>query len=464
MVKLKINGMEVSVDPGATVLEAAQQIGVEIPTLCWRKDLPPATSCMLCVVKNVKTGQLLPSCSAPAVDGLEVETDCEEVLEARRDILNLLLSEHVGDCEAPCRRICPASLDIPSMLRKIGDGDTEAAAWIAKRDLAIPAILGYVCPAPCEKGCRRAQIDSSITIRELHRDVGRARCPSEPRTAGTAVPTFEFPMSGKRVAVIGSGPAGLSSAWKLRQLGHACTIFDGAAEAGGALLELPEEKLPRAVLVAEIESLKAAGIEFVLGTASPETTGFDAVVEPEEHKLAVKAVANGKAAAEKIDGEFQSLEPAQRFDSKIGKLRESEAQQFLANCPQAATDEMQKEAARCLHCDCRKPVSCKLRKYAEQYGAKQSFYEAVERKHIELIGHAGEVVFEPGKCIKCGLCVQITKRAGEELGLTFVGRGFNTKVKVPFNESLEDGLKKVARECVEACPTGALAFRDADEK
>jgi len=477
MPDLKINGIEVSVDAGTTVLEAAQQVEVEIPTLCWLKELKPVTSCMLCVVKNVQTGQLLPSCSTPAVDGLEVETDCEEVHEARRDIMNLLLSEHVGDCEAPCRRICPAHLDIPLMLRKISEGDTEAAARIAKRDLAIPATLGYVCPAPCEKGCRRAQIDSSITIREMHRQAAE----------GFQTLEYEFPMSGpegsgsplrseKKVAVLGSGPAGLSSAWKLRQLGYVCTVFDAAAEAGGVLLELPEEKLPRAVLVAEIESLKAAGIEFKLA-AVPNESDFDAVIEPEEHKLTVKAVANGKAAAEKVDREFQSLEPAQRFDSKIGKLRESEAEQFLNNCPdvsQAARlpDDGEsrraggdtEEAARCLHCDCRKPVSCKLRKYAEEYGAKQNFYEAMERKHIELIGHDGDVVFEPGKCIKCGLCVRITKRAGEELGLTFVGRGFHTQVKVPFDESLEDGLQKAARECVEACPTGALAFRDADEK
>ena len=70
------------------------------------------------------------------------------------------------------------------------------------------------------------------------------------------------------------------------------------------------------------------------------------------------------------------------------------------------------------------------------------------------------MIFEPGKCIKCGLCIQITKKEGEELGLAFVGRGFGVRVAVPFNGSFDDGLKKAARACIEACPTAALAWRD----
>jgi len=450
---LKINGIEVSVEAGATILDAARKAGVEIPTMCWMKELKPATSCMFCVVKDLKTGQLLPACSAPATHGMEVNSDCIEVREARREVLNLLLSEHVGDCEAPCTRICPAGLDTPAMLRRIRDGNIEAAAWIARRDLAIPVILGYICPAPCEKGCRRAQIDKAIAIREMHRKAAEA----------FPTPGKNFPVSGKKIAVIGSGPAGLSSAWKLRQLGYACTVFDETSEPGGALLDLPEEKLPRSALRAEIETLKAAGIEFRLG-ATPAESDFDAVIEPEEHKLAVKAVANGKATAEELDLKFRNLKKKPRFSSRIGRLRESEVKELLKNTIEIHSDnKMQNEAARCLHCDCRKSESCKLRKYAEEYGARQDFYEARERRHVELIGRTGEVIFEPGKCIKCGICVRLTERAGEELGLTFTGRGFHVQVKVPFNESLENGLKRVARECVEACPTGALAFRNKED-
>lgn len=452
--------MTVNVEAGATVLEAAQQVAVEIPTLCHLKGFVPETSCMLCVVKDNASGRMIPACSARAADGMDVDTECAEVQAARRDILNLLLSEHVGDCEAPCKRICPAHLDIPLMLREIQRGNMESAAWIARRDLAIPAVLGHICPAPCEKGCRRGLVDTAITIRAMHRDVGRACPPGAPeRTARRAVPA-------RRVAVIGSGAAGLSCAWNLRLMGYDCTVFDTLPVAGGSLRNEPA--LPPEVLDTEIRWLQSAGIEFRLASAVP-ADGFDAVIEPEEHKLAVKAVANGKAAARTLAG----TATADRFDSKTGKLRDSELQELVKNCGAGFQSALEQagmpapqttEAARCLHCDCRKPESCKLRKYAEKYGADQREFPADERAHLQLIGHNETVVFEPGKCIKCGLCVRITKRAGEELGLAFAGRGFNTKVTVPFGESLQDGLRSAAAECVAACPTGALAFRDAEEK
>lgn len=450
MPELKINGLSATVATGATVLDAAELLEIEIPTLCHLKNCEPETACMLCVVKNTATGQLVPACSAKAVDGMEVDTTCAEVQSARRNILNLLLSEHVGDCEAPCTRICPAHLDIPLMLREIERGNMESAAWIAKRDLAIPATLGYVCPAPCEKGCRRGQVDRSITIRDLHKDIGRACSPSAP------------PVERGRIAVIGAGPAGLGCAWQLRLLGYGCTIFDEAPQAGGALRD--HETLPMDVLDAEIESLRQAGIDFQLGQPISQASlkaEFERVLSPEEHKLAVKAVANGKATALAQDA-------VERFDSKIGKLRESEMQELTKNCTEMESrrdaGDTKKEAARCLHCDCRKPVSCKLRKYAQMYGADPQEFAADERGHIQLIGHKESVIFEPGKCIKCGLCVKVSKRAGEALGVSFVGRGYNTQVKVPFGEALQDGLKIAAKECVEACPTGALAFREIEER
>lgn len=451
MVELKINGASVAVEEGATVLDAAEQLQIEIPTLCHLKDSQPQTSCMLCVVKNSATGQLIPACSAKVAEGMQIETECDEVLAARRDILNLLLSEHVGDCEAPCTRICPAHLDIPHMLREIERENGDEAGWIARRDLAIPRVLSHVCPAPCEKGCRRGQMDQSISIRSLHGEVPSASVQNRiPATAADA----------RNAAVMGSGAAGLACAWQLRLLGFDVTVFDEALQLGGPLREIAS--LPAEVLDAEIDVLRSAGITFKAG-ASLEGS-FECVVDSaaEDHKLVVKAVANGKAAARKAAAEAD----APSFDSRIGKLRESELEQLSTNCSDllSSNNDSRKEAARCLHCDCRKPVSCRLRKYAARYGADANEFVADERAHVQLVGKGGRVVFEAGKCIKCGLCIEVAKQSGEELGLTFIGRGFNTQVTVPFEEQLDVGLQVSAEDCVAICPTGALAFRDAEER
>jgi NADH dehydrogenase/NADH:ubiquinone oxidoreductase subunit G len=98
-----------------------------------------------------------------------------------------------------------------------------------------------------------------------------------------------------------------------------------------------------------------------------------------------------------------------------------------------------------------------LQTYAQVYGADASRYRH-QRRPFEQKVQPGGVIFEPGKCILCGICVKLTEMAQEELGLTFVGRGFDVRVAAPFNGSIEEGLKKTAAECVEHCPTGALTF------
>jgi NADH dehydrogenase/NADH:ubiquinone oxidoreductase subunit G len=101
--------------------------------------------------------------------------------------------------------------------------------------------------------------------------------------------------------------------------------------------------------------------------------------------------------------------------------------------------------------------SCKLRKYAVEYAADVKRFKTGRRVYDRDSRHT-DVLFEPGKCIDCGLCIKITASAGE-IGLTFIGRGFDVRVAVPFDRSLDEALQKAAAECIAACPTAALAWK-----
>jgi len=126
-------------------------------------------------------------------------------------------------------------------------------------------------------------------------------------------------------------------------------------------------------------------------------------------------------------------------------------------------EEAAREGLRCLHCDCRSLATCRLRALGEQYDAGTRVYPGDRRVFRRDATHPA-IIYEPGKCIACGLCVEIARKYEEELGLTFIGRGFDVRTAVPFGETLADGLRAAAVECAEACPTGAIVLRDEAEE
>jgi NADH dehydrogenase/NADH:ubiquinone oxidoreductase subunit G len=122
-------------------------------------------------------------------------------------------------------------------------------------------------------------------------------------------------------------------------------------------------------------------------------------------------------------------------------------------------EEVRREADRCMHCDCRKVDDCRLRILSDRYLAQQRRYWNADRKTISKSMQHELVIYEPGKCIKCSVCVRLTEKHGEKIGLTFIGRGFDVEIGVPLNDSLSDALKHTAELVAEACPTGALALK-----
>ena len=517
MPRLMIDGHSVVVNEGTTLLEAAAGMGIRIPTLCHLQGSEPFTSCMICAVKDTASGRLLPACSAPATDGMVVETHSEEVRRHRKQVLELMMGEHAGDCEAPCRVTCPARMDIPLMLRQIAAGDLPGALATARAAIAMPGVVGHVCVAPCEKACRRGRHDAPVSICLMER-IADAQAGIEPALV-------RGKSSGKRVAVIGAGPAGLASAYYLALAGHACTIFDDHEEPGGQLrYRTSNAILPFAALDREVAVIRQLGVEFQMKTRIEPSIGlerlkatFDAVVltpgkfatqslavwglasddrgfkvegatlrssDPKVFaggeavhpgRMAVRAMAHGRLMACAIDqwvsGASVTGEPG-LFNSRLGRLHEEELAELVKEAVPAgrmsqpvtmdstiSSDAAGTESRRCLHCDCRCSKDCRLRDIAGEYEVDHSHITMEGRLEFSMNTTHPEIVFEPGKCIKCGICVRIATTAKEGTGLAFIGRGYGTVVGVPFNDSLVTALGEKAGECVRDCPTGALAWK-----
>ena len=291
--------------------------------------------------------------------------------------------------------------------------------------------------------------------------------------------------SGLSLGVVGSGLAGMAAAWECAMNGHACRVYEKRDRAGAKLRALSSEKLPSGVLDAEIASVRTLGVEFVFNREVGTEPSLAALVEEhdavivacdlkftphgkifaaKEEALHVRAVGGGKKAASEVNA-FLADQPAPSaekcFNANIGRLQPTELTAYAVT-RRKETDTSQ-EAGRCLHCDCTKPVSCKLRRYAEQYGLGPQITRTMERLPVAPVQTADGVLFEAGKCIKCGICVEIVRASGLDAGIAFAGRGLDSHLQVPFGASLAKGLGSVAERCVQACPTAALSFRDVEE-
>ncbi|MCL2742658.1 MAG: 2Fe-2S iron-sulfur cluster-binding protein [Planctomycetaceae bacterium] len=342
--KITIDNQLIPFTSRQTILDAARSAGIDIPVLCFRERnncrITPA-SCQVCLVK-LDGKRFVPSCASKAEDGMVVESETDEVKQLRKTALELLLSEHYGDCAAPCQLACPAGLDIPKVLRAIQRNDFTEALEIIKQFASSVDCAN--CRKPCETVCRRNGLDSAVSISRLISEL------------------------------------------MLRDVSSSQSTLQATPQA-------------------------AVKMKWSVKRNKP------------------------------------SKETLQTLENTASKLREAEGI--------TETDcEIVKQANRCLHCDCLGKDKCSLLRYCTLYNASPRRFSQQPATVPPII--SGKIVFEMEKCIRCGVCIAVAEKNGEETGLSFIGRGYDVKVGVPFAHPLDAALQNSAEEAAAMCPTGAL--------
>ncbi len=256
-ITLTIDGKKIQANEGMTILNAASQNGIKIPNLCYDGRVELYGACGLCTVEVEGVPKLLRACSAKVSEGMVVHTQTDRVRASRKVALELLLSDHTGDCVAPCSKACPANTDCQGYVGLIANGEYKEAVKLIKEKLPLPASIGRICPHPCEKKCRRQYVDEPISIAYLKSFVADIDLSGD-----TYIPEIEADTE-KKIAIIGGGPAGLTAAYFLRRKGHSVTVFEQMEKMGGMLrYGIPEYRLPKAVLDKEIKLIEDMGVVF----------------------------------------------------------------------------------------------------------------------------------------------------------------------------------------------------------
>ncbi|MDD3652902.1 MAG: [FeFe] hydrogenase, group A [Desulfotomaculaceae bacterium] len=261
-IRVTVNKRDIEVYDDLTILQALLQEDIQIPHLCYDIRLERSNgNCGLCVVELSDQNGVrdVKACQTPIKEGMVIETNSAGLVSYRKIRLEQILSDHNADCVAPCVMACPANIDIHSYLHHAANGNFEAALRVIKDSNPFPAVCGRVCPHPCEIQCRRNLVDSPVAINNVKRFIAdwdlTQKQPWNPRKN---LPT------GKKIAIVGAGPSGLSAAYYSAIKGHDVTVFERQLHAGGMMrYGIPEYRLPKATLDQEIEVIKSLGVKIM---------------------------------------------------------------------------------------------------------------------------------------------------------------------------------------------------------
>ena len=313
-INITINGKEYDATNGETILSVCKKNGIEIPTFCHDERLKPFTACFMCVVEiEGNSNSLTPACSTLVTDGMVIKTESDKISETRKMNLELLLSNHLGDCYPPCTLECPTNVDITGYITLISRGMYKEAVKLIRQTNPLPLVCGRVCARPCEDVCRRHNVDSEVAIDWLKRFATDYEL-----THGGPIRVEKAEATGKKVAIIGAGPAGLTCAYFLSLQGISVDIYEKAPEAGGMLrYGIPAYRLPRKLLQGEIDHILSYGAKLHLS----KELGVDVLLPDLKKEYDALFIAVGaqmgsstRAANEDLENIFQGVDFLREFN------------------------------------------------------------------------------------------------------------------------------------------------------
>jgi len=209
----------------------------------------------------------------------------------------------------PCRKACPAGINIQAYIALITQGKFKEALEVIRKSIPFPSVCGRVCFSPCEDACTRKDIDEALSIRALKRLVADYDFASEIKEKPKPVPKTHS----EKIAIIGSGPAGLTAAYDLAKMGYPVTIFESASKLGGGLRYcIPEYRLPETVLDAEIDYIRETGVEIRTDTTIGKDITFDEIKKQGYKAILIATGAHQCVSlnieGEDLDGVFDALD------------------------------------------------------------------------------------------------------------------------------------------------------------
>ena len=279
--KINVDGRDITVSGQETLLTSLLANGFDVPNLCYLKELSPYGGCGLCLVEIQGMAKPSRACTVMPQEGMIICTTSERIEKSRQATLGLLLSDHRGDCRPPCRQACPSNQDCQGYVGLLADGQVEDAFRLIMEDNPLPGCIGRVCPHPCEEACRRELMEGPLSLMQLKRFAAD--------TIGKGFTPSMKPSTGKHVAIVGAGPAGLSCAYFLARKGHRVTVYDMMPAPGGMLrYGIPAYRLDKSIVDQEVALIEKMGVTFQYNTKLGQDVSLETLQK--EHDAVFVAV------------------------------------------------------------------------------------------------------------------------------------------------------------------------------